>query len=127
MHGGTQGADHNLKLSVRECLGFEGKRQYFAPIELITYLRSLREIEIDQLEEGLKYMNEGIRLTGTISKRKDKGNRYYGYLNFVKAKATVGIKIIMEAGMERFIAEYIAGNFIPDFTLEELADAALNN
>ena len=128
LHGSSQGVNHdNLKLSVQECLGLEGTRHYFPPAVLIPYLRSLREIEFDQLDEALGYMRVGMNVVGTITKRRDKGKRAYSYLPFLQVKGSAGVKVIMESGMEKFIFDYMGGKFIPDFTLEELADAALNN
>ena len=123
----TTTASSNIKiLSVKECLGLEGEQSYFEPNDLVTYAQSLREVEIEQLEQGFDCMQKGLRNIGSIVTRTDKGGRSYAYINFVKLNATVGIKFILESGMKKFILDYQDGKFRPGFSLEELVEEAIN-
>ena|ERR1700744_5584728 len=113
-------------ITAKHFLGKEGNTSYCSPEKLVEYAKSLREPEIEQLDQAVACMNAGLRTIGTVTTRTDKGGRLYSYLNFVKINATVGLKVILEAGMKQLIADYQDGKIVIGFTLEELVEEAMN-
>jgi len=114
-------------ITAKQFLGKEGDKPYCSPEKLVDYAKSLREPEVEQLDQTVVCMNAGLRTIGTVTTRRDKGGRMYSYLNFVKINATVGLKVILEAGMKELIADYQDGKIIIGFTLEELVEEAMNS
>lgn len=90
------------------------------PEAFLTYGKSLREEEIDQLNQFFGFVKGQVRVIGSLVTRRDKGNRPYQYAGFLMGNATIGTKIITEAGMGEFLQDYIAGKVTINFTLEEL-------
>ena len=125
--GAPKAAGNTPVISAKQFFGIEGGKQYCQPGMFISYAKSLRENEIEQLEQFIDCMNDGLRTIGTVTTRRDKGGRQYSYLNFVKINATVGIKVILEAGMKQLISDYQDGKIAIDFTLEQLVEEALNS
>jgi hypothetical protein len=120
------GSGSTVVITAKHFLGKEGGKTYCSPAKLVDYAKSLREPEIEQLDQAIVCMNAGLRTIGTVTTRRDKGGRMYSYLNFVKINATVGLKIILEAGMKDLIADYQDGKIVIGFTLEELVEEAMN-
>lgn len=120
-------AGSTIVITAKQFLGKEGDKQYCNPDKLVDYAKSLREPEVDQLDETIACMQAGLRTIGTTSRRVDKGGRSYAYLNFVKINATVGLKVILEAGMQQLISDYQDGKIAIGFTLEELIEEAMND
>jgi hypothetical protein len=114
-------------ITAKMFLGKEGNTKYCDSEQLVKYASSLREPEVDQLDQTIDCMKAGIRTIGTTSRRVDKGGRSYAYLNFAKINATVGLKVILEAGMQQLIADYQDGKIVIGFTLEELVEEAMND
>ena len=99
---------------------------YSTPGEYLTYLQSLRNEEVDDLTKFFDAVKEGLRLSNVTRTRKDRGGRVYLFPIPVQPKSGSGLKIILEAGMTRFIEDYINGKITIEFGLEELAEEALN-
>jgi len=116
----------NLKLTAKLFLGKEGDNPYAAPTGFLKFACSLRETEVEQTEQCLQCMKDGLRTIGSIVTRVDKGGRRYTFLNFLKLNATVGFKYILEGGMDQFLKDYMDGKFQVAFTLEELVEEAMN-
>ena len=113
------------RLTAKQFLGKEDGTAYFKPEEFILYAKSLRPQEIEQLGQVVDGMKEGLRIVGNVAKRTDKGGRAYTYLNTSRVNATVGAKLILEAGIVNFLKDYMDGKFVAGFTLEELVEEAL--
>src|SRR5690606_34771626 len=84
----------------------EGKTGYSNPLEYSIYLDSLRESELDDLEEFFEKINEGHRMANSTVRRVDKSGRPYIYCSFILPNANPGYKIITEAGMLELIKDY---------------------
>ena len=114
-------------LTPKQFLGKEEGTRYFTSEAFIAFAKSLRPQEVDQLDQVFSSMKEGLRVVGSLVKRKDKGGRDYTYLNTNRVNATIGAKFILEQGMTSFLEDYMNGKFIVGFTLEELIDEAMTN
>jgi len=112
-------------LTTKQFLGKEEGQSYFKPADFIQFAKSLRPQEVEQLEQILSAMQEGLRIVGSLAKRTDKGGRTYVYLNTNRTNATIGAKLILEEGTNIFLKDYMDGKFVVGFTLEELVEEAL--
>jgi hypothetical protein len=115
--------DNTVLLTPKMFLG-EDHHPYFTKEKWLTYGKSLRPSEVKDLGKLFQCISEGLRMEGNPLLRSDVGERPYIYHRFLKPRASVGVKIIMEGGMEAFIADYQNGNFKMNFTLEELTEEA---
>ncbi len=122
-----RGGGNTIVITAKQFLGIEGNKKYCDPEKLVQYAKSLRESEVDQLDQTIVCMQAGIRTIGTTITRVDKGGRNYAYLNFAKINATVGLKVILEAGMKELIGDYQDGKIAVGFTREELVEEAMNS
>ncbi|WP_183578743.1 hypothetical protein HDF18_22640 [Mucilaginibacter sp. X5P1] len=122
----TLPSGNKVILTARKFLGLDGSEGYFSPSQLLTYAQSLREIEVDQIEQVFTCMKNGLRMAGAIVTRPDKAGRPYSYLSFIKLNATVGLKLILEHGMKQFVLDYQDNKFAVGFSFEELIEEALN-
>jgi hypothetical protein len=122
----TTSSGNKVILTARQFLGLDGGEAYFTPDQLLTYAKSLRDIEVEQGEQVFSCMQAGLRMVGAIITRQDKVGRPYSYLNFIKLNATVGLKLILEHGMKKFILDYQDNKFAVGFSLEELIEEATN-
>ncbi|RYY49280.1 MAG: hypothetical protein EOO06_07575 [Chitinophagaceae bacterium] len=113
-------------LTPKQFLGIEGSNSYFSVEEFLIYAQSLREVEVEQLDQCIDCMRSGLRMVGAIITRMDKGNRPYSQVKFIKLNANVELKVILEGGMKQFIIDYQDGKFLPGFSLEELVEEATN-
>ncbi|MDO3643836.1 hypothetical protein [Mucilaginibacter sp. L3T2-6] len=111
-------------LTAKKFLGKEQEPGYFKSEELITFLQSYRKREIGGLKTVVLGMKEGLRVGGTIEVREDKGGREYVYVTMLRVNSSTGGKFIYEAGMIKFLHDYLDGKFIAGFTLEELVEEA---
>lgn len=115
-------------LTAKQFLGKEEGQSYFKQSgEFVTFAKTLRPREVEQLDQLFVSMKEGLQIVGSLETRKDKGGRDYAFVNTRRANATTGSKFILEGGMVPFLKDYMDGKFIIGFTLEELIEEAMNN
>lgn len=127
LHGGSQGSGRD-PITAKEFLGKEGSRKYPSSIEaFLTYCKSLRELEIEQLEQFFSNVKAGRRYIGTIVTRMDKGNRPYKYITFNNLGGNRGVKVVVNEWMNKFINDYYDHKIQIDFTLEQLVEEAMND
>lgn len=128
LHEGEQPKGPSRIMTASQFLGKDPNvKGVSTPEAFLAYGRSLREAEIDQLEQFFGFVKDGVRVIGSIVTRRDKGNRSYQHPNFLMGNATIGTKLILECGMREFLLDYIAGNVSISFTLEELIAEAMNS
>ncbi|WP_423149205.1 hypothetical protein [Rubrolithibacter danxiaensis] len=127
LHGGSEGSGHDGSLiTAKVFLGKEDGTNYFTAKGFVEYAKSLREHEVEQLEQFFEFVKNGHRIVGTLITRKDKAGRPYQHPPFHMAKSSQGVKVITEGGMAVFIKDYQEGRITINFTLEELIEEALN-
>ena len=116
-----------LELTVKQWLNRDPEVKGYSTAEaFIPYAESLRESEVEQLDQCFTNFKNGLRIVGNLVTRLDKANRPYQHPGFLQGNATIGCKVILEAGMKEFLQDYIAGKVSIKFTLEELIEEALN-
>jgi hypothetical protein len=98
----------------------------FEKEELITYLKSLSEVDCQHLETLFSCMHEELRMINSLMKRHDKAGNPYYWLNFLRAKAQEGVKILHHEGLLNLIKLYRDGKVKIDFTIDDLVDEALS-
>ena len=127
LHGGSQGPSRAGKLvTTKMFLGKEGYNPYMAPEEVVSYAKSLRPHELEQMEEYFHCLKRGLRQTGPVITRIDKGNRPYQHPLFHDTSSTPTMKVIIEGGMKAFVADCRSGAIHINFTFDELIEEALN-
>ena len=128
LHGGSQGSNLNQNLvTAKAYLGKETGSNYSTPEKFVSYAKSLREHEVEQLQQFFDFVKNGKRIVGTLIGRKDRAGRPYLHPSFHMANSSQGVKVIIEGGLGAFIKDYQEGKVTIDFTLEELVEEALNN
>lgn len=128
LHGAGSGkGDGRPVLTVNQFFGKEGNAPYFTPSAFIDYVKSLRPLEVEQLQDVFSDMGEGLRITDGMTRRKDKGGRRYVFPKFQHGNADPGKKVIIESTMYPFLKAYMASKFVLGFTLEEAVEEALNS
>lgn len=128
LHGGSKGSGRGRTLvTVKSFLGKEEGPSYSNSEKFLNYGKSLREHEIEQLEQFFGFVKEEVQIIGSLITRQDKGNRKYQHPEFNLMNSKQGVKIIVEAGMADFIKDYQKGKIYIDFTLEELIEEAMND
>lgn len=121
--GGAQ-----AKLTAKQFLSKDPKvKGYTTPDAFLTYGKSLRPSEVEQLEQGFSFIKDKVKIIGSLTTRPDRSHRSYAHPTFLHGNAQQGCKIILEAGMKEFLQDYIKGNVAIGFTLEELIEEAMND
>jgi len=120
---GGKGAGRDKRITAKQFLGkVDGFKGYSNPVEFATYLDSLRDDEYDQCGEFFSAVNEGCKLSNVTKTHRDRARRLYLHPVPIRPKSDSGLKVILEAGMPRFIEDYINGRVEINFTFEELED-----
>lgn len=114
-------------LTAKQFLGKEGSHVYYDATSFLTYAKSLRPNELTDLSQVMTFMNEGLRFTGSLAPRQDKGGRRYVWCSANRTNSTTGAKLILEKGTTKFLEDYVNGKFVVGFTLEELIEEAMND
>lgn len=118
-HESTGSSNTSYPIELTAELFFADDR-YFSKQDFIKYGKTLRDLEYGDLKTAITCMIEGLNMTGSTRKRTDRAGRTYIHPDFLKAKARIGVKIILEEGLEAFISDYQSGNIKVAFSLEEL-------
>ncbi len=128
LHGGSEGSGRGrTQVTAKSFLGKEEGPNYSTSDNFLKYAKSLREHEVEQLDQFFGFVKDEVQIIGSLITRQDKGNRKYQHPEFNLMNSKQGVKIIMEAGMANFIKDYQKGKIYIDFTLEELVEEALND
>lgn len=130
VNGLSEGEDHSgnsNEVTAKQFLGVDKGKSYTTPTQIISYCRSLREPEVKQLEKCFKCYKDGLRIISSSTPSIDKGGRNYIFVNFLKPKGTIGVKLILEAGMEEMLDDYLEGKVIIKFSLKDLVEEALKH
>jgi len=109
-----------VHLTAEKFFGKNGHGAYFTGEQFLSYGKSLREKEVQDLKTAISLMKEGHIMGGNFVKRPDRAGRVYIHPDFYKSKARVGVKLILEHGLEGFISDYQNGYIAVDFTLDDL-------
>jgi hypothetical protein len=113
-----------VRLTAEMFFGDNGHSGYFTRKQFLEYGQSLRDREAQDLSTALKLMKEGLIMGGSLVKRPDRVGRVYVHPDFYKSRARVGVKLILEHGLEGFIGDYQEGYISIQFTLEDLISEA---
>lgn len=128
LHGGSKVSGRGrTQVTAKSFLGKEEGPNYSNCEKFLTYGKSLREHEVEQLDQFFGFVKEGVQIIGSLITRQDKSNRMYHHPEFNLMNSKQGVKIILEAGMAEFIKDYQKGKIYIDFTLEELIEEAMND
>jgi len=127
LHGGSKGpGQEQVVITTKQFLSKDGVEGYTTASEFLTYARSLRPKEVSDLENILLLMASRLRVDNLTNIRTDRGGRLYIFPRFHKPQSDPGGKLILEAGMSKFINDYAEGSISISFTLAELIEEALN-
>jgi len=114
-----------VQLTAEMFFGENGHSGYlFTRSTFLVYGESLRDREVQDLAKFFSATKDGLIMGGSLTKRTDRGGKPYVHPEFYKAKARMGVKIILEHGIEGFISDYQNGYVRNLFTLEELINEA---
>ncbi|HEY4324377.1 MAG TPA: hypothetical protein VGN20_10340 [Mucilaginibacter sp.] len=113
-----------VQLSAEMFFGDNGHAGYFTRKQFLNYGSSLREKEAHDLNTGLDAMKNGLTMGGSLVQRPDRSGRPYIHPEFFKPRGRLGVKIILEHGIEGFISDYQNGYIRPMFTLQDLIEEA---
>jgi len=125
--GAPKSGNFKIVYNVKQILGEEeGTPGYFKRDELRSFLESLRETEADDLTQLFDHVRNNEKIIGMLRRRIDKSGRVYKYPHILLPNSQPGMKVILEAGMDNFLTDYMYGKIAISFTLEELVDELLN-
>lgn len=127
VHDRSNGADQQgdaRAITTKQFLNVVGSEGYTTPAELISYCKSLRISELKQLEQLFNCLKSNDRIANYTVATPDKGGRDYTFINIAKTRGTMGLKLIMESGIDDFFIDYVNGEVAINFTLEELVAEA---
>jgi hypothetical protein len=114
------------KLTSKAFLGIDGSKAYIEPKELLHFIDSARDQDIEELDSFFDLIKEDLKMTINRRVQVDKGGNPYKYENFIRSKGLEGVKVQLIGNIKQFILDYQAGEFIVDFTLEDLVAEAEN-
>lgn len=128
LHGGSKVPGRGRQqVTAKSFLGKEEGPNYSTSENFLKYGKSLREHEVEQLEQFFGFVKDDIQIIGSLFTREDKGHRKYQHPEFNLLNSKQGVKIISEAGMANFIKDYQMGKIYIEFTLAELIEEAMND
>jgi hypothetical protein len=114
-----------VELTVKMFFGEDGHAGYqFTHKSFLVFGESLRVKEAKDLKILFQSTKDGLLMTGSLSIHTDRAGRPYVHPEFILPKARVGVKIILEEGMDEFISDYQNGYIRNNFTLDELIEEA---
>jgi len=120
-------AARNKKITAKQFLGrVDDFKGYTNGDEFTAYLDSLRDPEFDDLAEFFGCVAQGLKLSNVSRVRRDRAQREYIYPVPIQPKSGSGLKVILEAGMLRFVEDYVKGEVEIDFSFDELSTEAYN-
>lgn len=120
----SQGDDGRKGLTAHEFLGLiEGSTAFLTPDEFLAFGEVLRQTDADDMSVFFDLCRQGIRPRYGLP-RKDKSGNMYVYLTFSQIGGDRGVKLVLNPGMEAFLNAVVSKGIRPDFTLNELIEAA---
>jgi hypothetical protein len=101
-------------------------QKYLKETNFEEYAEGLRKTEIDDFRTFFECVRYGLRMADRNAQGIDRAGKPYKFYSFIRARATTGVKIFPLGDWDTFINDYQNGDIRIGFTVEDLAEAALN-
>lgn len=100
--------------------------KYAPDFDFDAYTELLRPQEVKDFITFFECVRLGLIMADRNNDGVDRSGKYYKFYNFIRARATTGVKIFPFGDWEQFIRAYQDGEVRIAFTAEELIEAAMN-
>lgn len=101
-------------------------KKYMQEANFEEYANGLRKTEVDDFKIFFECVRYGLRMADRNSQGIDRAGKPYRFYNFIRARATTGVKIFPLGDWDNFINDYQNGDIRIGFSAEQLAEAAIN-
>ncbi|MDB5288435.1 MAG: hypothetical protein JWR05_3384 [Mucilaginibacter sp.] len=100
------------------------EKGYVTKAEIIRFVDDSRPSDVEDMEAFIDFVKLKGTFNNTRRKRYDKGGVAYQYVPFNAAQGTNGAKVVLIGNLKQFIDDFHNGDFVTDFTLEDLVAEA---
>ena len=101
-------------------------QKYMKDENFEDYAKGLRKTEVEDFKTFFECARYGLRMADRNSQGIDRAGKPYRFYNFIRARATTGVKIFPLGDWDTFIKDYQDGDIRIGFSAEQLMEAALN-